>query len=61
MRLYPSSVIKGHSVPVKVAVKSNYDGWLLLEARADVKPHEVPEKLKHQKAVFDKYVAMAQQ
>ena len=35
-------------------------GWLLLEARGDVKPHEVPEKLKHQKAVFDKYVAMAQ-
>ncbi len=42
-------------------VGMDYDGWLLLEARGDVKPHEVPEKLKHQKAVFDKYVAMAQQ
>lgn len=42
-------------------VAMDYDGWLLLEARGDVTPDQVPDKLKHQKAVFDKYVAMAQQ
>ena len=46
---------------VEMFVGMNYDGWLLLEARGDVKPHEVADRLREQKIIFHQYVANAQQ
>ena len=46
---------------VELFVQMNYDGWLLLEARGDVKPHEVAKRLSEQKSIFDQYVGGAQQ
>ncbi|MCP4195309.1 MAG: sugar phosphate isomerase/epimerase [Planctomycetaceae bacterium] len=46
---------------IELFVQMNYDGWLLLEARGDVKPHEVADRLSEQKAIFEQYIASAQQ
>ena len=34
---------------------ADYEGWILLEARGDVKPHELVAKLKHQRELFQEY------
>ena len=40
---------------IKLFTSINYDGWLLLEARGDVKPHEVAARLREQKELFEEY------
>ena len=40
---------------IKLFVSIDYDGWLLLEARGDVKPNQIVSRLREQKALFEEY------
>ena len=40
---------------IKLFTSIDYDGWLLLEARGDVKPNEVASRLKEQRELFEEY------